>query len=529
MAQLHFGPGDSVAFGTKNSQISQLASFNRGDLYNMQIGDLLVSYIHNQSGASGTSITAPSGWTRFGPALGQPNFPGSRLSGFYYYPIRSQADLDALPHLITWQFSIAGSRVACVVARATGINLDDIEDAAATSFTVGASNATSVAIGGITTVSANTLLVGAVYHHNSASTTSPSVGSFMTGFEPYKTADTGSTLANSGVALGFDDLTSAGATGTRTATFSSAASASGGALVAFKAAAWVGPAPEGQTISYTSAPDTLTTGSLVYTLSTDTIAYPAEIRPIHRGYANVDNMLTHSPFYLAHRGGGAWWPEMSLQAYTQSVLWGAKALELSLQRTSDGVWFGLHDPTLDRTSGTSGFDAADHTWAEIQALSITAAETTNPGQLTQPYMRFEEIMDAYYNTHVIFIDPKEAVTHASELLDMMDALPGTPTDRLVAKYYGPTPVWANAARARGYKAWGYFYTVNQAVFATYQGNYDFLGLEWNAAQSVWDDILSFGKPVIGHVVTTSAQASTALTKGASGLMVSGVPAIIPRT
>src|SRR5690606_1136795 len=110
--------------------------------------------------------------------------------------------------------------------------------------------------------------------------------------------------------------------------------------------------------------------------------------------------------------------------------------------------------------------------------------------------------DAYYASHVIFVDPKEAIAHASELLDMMDALPGDPTQRLVAKYYGPSTTWADLARARGYKAWGYFYEVNSGVLATYEGSYDILGMEYNASASVWTTITGFGKPVIGHVVTT---------------------------
>ncbi|MFP3435407.1 hypothetical protein SB781_37230, partial [Paraburkholderia sp. SIMBA_061] len=79
---------------------------------------------------------------------------------------------------------------------------------------------------------------------------------------------------------------------------------------------------------------------------------------------------------------------------------------ISLARTSDGVWFGLHDETLDRTSGTSGFVAADHTWAEVQTHLISSAETNDPTQAPQPYLRFDELVEAYGSTHTIFVDPK---------------------------------------------------------------------------------------------------------------------------
>ena len=49
--------------------------------------------------------------------------------------------------------------------------------------------------------------------------------------------------------------------------------------------------------------------------------------------------------------------EDSIHAYRQSVAHGYRALEISVARSADGVWFGLHDTTLDRTSGTVGFAA----------------------------------------------------------------------------------------------------------------------------------------------------------------------------
>lgn len=528
MAQLLFGTGDSTGFGTKDTGTATSASFKRAYLSNMQIGDLLVAYIHDQSGTSSQTITAPAGWVAYGPNPGQPSWPTTRLASIYYYPIKNQADLNNLPATITWTFSVYNSRVACVVARATGIDLDNIEDVEATSATGGTGNSSALTIGGVTTVSANTLLVGALYHHNSVNTISPSTTSFMTGFEEYKTAPTGSAAANSGVAIGYTELSSAGATGTVAATFDSNVTASGGFLVAFKTASWAGPAEEGQVTKYTIAPDILADGALWFTSATDTLTSPAEVRCMPAGYASVTDMLAASPFYIAHRGGSLNWPELSLYAFTQAAFWGAGAFELSLARTSDGVWFGLHDSTLDRTSGTTGFTASDHTWAEVQAYAITAAETTDPAQSTQPYMRFEELMDTYYASHVIVVDPKGALAYIEELLDMMDALPGTPTDKFVAKYYGLTPTWTTAASARGYKTWGYFYDSNAADLPTYQGYYDILGMEFNASAGTWTTVTSYGKPVIAHTVRSNTDAATAITRGASGMMVAGVEEIIPR-
>lgn len=767
-AEIVFGAGSSTGFGTTGTSGSGSASFSKSTLSSMVVGDLLVAWIHNQSSTTGGTITPPSGWIRYGPSLGTATWSASRLSGFYYYPLRSQTDIDNLPATITWTFSETSTRVACVVARAIGIDLDDIEDSASTSF-VSVGGGTSLTIPGITTVSSSTLLIGGLHHQNAASTSSPVTTSFMTTFEEYKTSPSGSANANSGGVLGYEYRDSAGATGNRVANYDNATSSHSGALIALKVGGWspsnaggaypvivgtpttfatgsqitqftinkpsglqdddllvmalasqsptvtsdfasagwsrisqsfvsssagqriiafyalpvptasavtatnftftstdssiggrivaemfivrgadlasptsaispyAGPA-SGQTVTvnpdapsvpynlllvgynanftsaidytiatgptgmtqqaslisstaaqsktalavyqenidagsviskslvwngaqsqtcgvaisiraaasnpgqptkYTIATDTLADGALYYTSSTDVLTTPYEVRPVHEGYSSVSAMLAASPFYVAHRGGSRVWPEMSLHAYTQSAFWGVGALELSVARTSDGVFFGLHDQYLDRTSlgvSTTTLNPQSMTWAEVQTYEILGSSAAdNPAQPNQPYVRFEDIMAAYYNSHVFLIDPKYLNTsQRAELLDMMDAMPGTPTDKFIIKYYGVsgnagnTSGQAYEAAQRGYERWGYFYQSDAANFAAYQARWSILGMDYNADQTTWNTITSYGQPVIGHITPDLAAANDALTKGADGLMVSGITSVVPR-
>lgn len=762
--RIHYGVGDSIGFGVNGGGGSGVGSFSKSALSNMAVGDLLIAWIHCQSTVAGATITPPAGWVRYGAPVGAPTMTASRLSGFYYYPLRSTTDITNLPATITWTFSDSSTRVACVVARATGIDLGVIEDVTSPSFsTLG--NTSSLSVAGIATAHTDTLLVAGVHHQNAINTSSPATTSLLTAFEEYRTDPDSThitTAGNSGAAMGYSVLSTADATGAVVATFDQEVSVAGGELVAFTllgSGAIVDPTPYiigtptvfktgaatlsftidkpsgiqdgdalilvlsaqsptatsdftssgwsriglpftpssgafrligfyalpvpsaaaltqpnftftttdsaaggrvtaeliivrgaelsnlvsgyspsyassngtnptvaalttkvshslqltmfgsqvvagvdysvsgmpdgmalqtslvssttnqskttlnvylqtvdagssgtktqtwtanqsqssgssvairalghfdpnanvGTALQYTSALSTLSPARLFYTSATDTLSTPIEVRPLPTGYVSVSAMLATPQFSIAHRGGSANWPEMSLHSYTQSAFWGMGALEVSLARTSDGVWFGLHDATLDRTSGTTGFTASAHTWAEVQAYQITASATNNGGQPTRPYMRWEELMAAYYKTHVIFVDPKNAAAYASELLDMMDAMPGTTIDRFVAKYYGVSSGWPTQARARGYKTWGYFYQADAANFAAYQGRWDILGMDFNADQASWDAIRSYGKPVIGHIVSSSAAATTAYSKGAVGLMVSGVQAVVPRS
>ena len=145
-------------------------------------------------------------------------------------------------------------------------------------------------------------------------------------------------------------------------------------------------------------------------------------------------------------------------------------------------------------------------------------------------MPLAELLEAYYESHIIFIDPKHATTseNLNNLLDIMDSLPGS-TDRLIAKYYGVTTYWPLWARERGYKTWGYFYESDSANFATYEDRWDILGLNHEASNATWTTMLGFGKPVVAHLVATTAHAQTALSNGAAGLMVSGVQQAIERS
>lgn len=242
-------------------------------------------------------------------------------------------------------------------------------------------------------------------------------------------------------------------------------------------------------------------------------------------------LLAARPFYVAHRGGSADWPEMSLYAYAQSVARNVDALEISLARTSDGVWFGLHDKTLDRTSGTRGFTASAHTWAEAQRYKISGANTTDPTQAAQPYISFDQLVKAYGTTHSIFVDPKWAPSKFyPELLNIMDASVTNSTQTFIAKAYCTSVAWATAAHNRGYQTWGYYYGTNVdshlTPLATTQGYWDLLGMDYGGSISAWTDAASYGKLIIGHVIPNKTAAATAVSKGAAGLILSGVAEVL---
>lgn len=335
------------------------------------------------------------------------------------------------------------------------------------------------------------------------------------------------------------DMVSAGATGTSTVTYPNTHAQNGAAIILGIPGVTVA-VNNGLSIKVSNG-SSLVSAKFKLADGSGGLVAPGAYKVVRPGYSSVTQMLSQSVFYCAHRGGSRDFPEMSMYSYGQSALVGYPALEISLARTSDGVWFGLHDASLDRTSFNTGggsgttYVAASMTWAQVQAYNILGAmAANNTGQPDRPYMRWEELIAMYYSTHVLFVDPKVAIGNRAELLNMMDALPGS-TNKFVAKYYGivggvsNTSGWNFDAKARGYKTWGYFYESDSANFATYAPRWDILGMDYTASQTAWNDLAAAapGKPIMGHIMPDAAAVATAISKGAVGAMVSGVKANVP--
>jgi glycerophosphoryl diester phosphodiesterase len=60
------------------------------------------------------------------------------------------------------------------------------------------------------------------------------------------------------------------------------------------------------------------------------------------------------PLLIAHRGASAAAPENTMAAFELAIKQGAKALELDAKLTADGEVVVIHDPTVDRTTGSQG-------------------------------------------------------------------------------------------------------------------------------------------------------------------------------
>lgn len=245
------------------------------------------------------------------------------------------------------------------------------------------------------------------------------------------------------------------------------------------------------------------------------------------GFDLVSELLAKPGATWAHRGGSTTWPEMSEYAYDQSVMRGYGALEFSAHRTSDGVWVGSHDPSLNRTSQTTGLPAiSTQTWAQVQ----TYMNTLNSNGTARPYYRLDDMLDKYTKTHVVIADPKSDFEQHTEFFGLLDTH-GGPT-KIIAKFFGAgggSTAFGDAAAARGYQSWGYFYEADylDGDMARDQSHWSILGMNYDASQAAWDAVKSYGKPVVGHIAPSQAAYNMAISKGATMVQCANVAAITP--
>ena len=239
---------------------------------------------------------------------------------------------------------------------------------------------------------------------------------------------------------------------------------------------------------------------------------PATMRGVPRGYKDIGTMMITRGFLIAHRGGSVSWPEASIRAYTNAVMFGAGALEVSCQKTKDGVWFLNHDRTLQRVDKTApDTPVTEMTWADIQKYHT----------IGEPFMTVEEYFAAYGSSHITVLDPKYS---AAEWQDLKKFFPTDAHGRIIWKFSIDAGWLANQWKADGWKCWGYSYPdqVTDGRINEWHKPWDYIGMSWEAGDEVWRRTTALGKPVWGHICPTRQAYDDALAKGAIGCMVSGV-------
>lgn len=233
----------------------------------------------------------------------------------------------------------------------------------------------------------------------------------------------------------------------------------------------------------------------------------------------LDDVLGQNPFYVAHRGSADNWTEHTLYAYMQSAAVGAKAIEVSVSATADGVLVCHHDVDLRRMTGED-VEISEATYDSIRSLRNDAQRWLGPGAQLEPIATLEDVCDALAATHVLFIEDKQG-TNTEALLDLMDRYPDS-RQHFVWKQRAD---WTqhHAAAGRGYATWGYFDEDVLDRIDELASRFDMLGITHQANDALIASLVAQSRPVIVWAVHTRWMRDRLLGLGVAGLMCANIP------
>lgn len=213
----------------------------------------------------------------------------------------------------------------------------------------------------------------------------------------------------------------------------------------------------------------------------------------------VADLLAGDPFYIAHRGSGAVWPEHTLRSYSNAVAAGAKAIEVSCHLSADGVLFCMHDTTLDRMTNST-WTGAHSTWtmAELQERAkIVGWPLLGNGWADQTIPTLREVLDRFLGKVVIFLEAKSNPA-VVPLQNLLLTYPNAPASVVWKNYYTSSSfTWA---KSHGFTVWGYTdATTTMSQMDAVQANIDIWGVPIEATDAQFQAVL--GRTPYKEVIT----------------------------
>lgn len=237
------------------------------------------------------------------------------------------------------------------------------------------------------------------------------------------------------------------------------------------------------------------------------------------GASPLQDLLAARPFFIAHRGSGDNWPEHTAYAYAQAAALGAKAIEVSLSSTLDGVLVCHHLLNTEKLTGRN-WNIPEHSYAELAALRNDAREWLGPASPLESIPRVKDVLDVHAAERVVFIEDKQG-TNTAAVLELLDSYPHA-EEHFVWKQPGSVAV-PEAVRERGYKSWGYFTDGSGRQFEKYAGQFDLLGIHHDASDEEISRLVAYGKPVVCWEVHTRWMRARLEGLGVRGMMCSNLP------
>lgn len=236
----------------------------------------------------------------------------------------------------------------------------------------------------------------------------------------------------------------------------------------------------------------------------------------------IDDLMSETPFYIAHRGSGDEAPEHTLEAYRYAVAAGAKALEISVQLTADGVLVCFHDTDISRMTDFTGA-IGDYTYAELKnAIKVKGQDLLGPGWEDLEIPLFRKVLEEFYKNVVLFIEPK-SIAATAPLQAVLTSLENA-TASIVYKSHINATDGLTWAKANEFKTWGYTDpTTTSGQLDAVDALVDYWGVPMTSTDGQISMVVAHApvKPVIVWEVHRRDQRNAYNALGVKGMMTSG--------
>lgn len=264
-------------------------------------------------------------------------------------------------------------------------------------------------------------------------------------------------------------------------------------------------------------------GGLISTVNGQTGAVSltaADVGALPRAVVPATSLLSSSLFYIAHRGSGGEFPEHTLEAYEAAVAVGARAIEVSVRLTADGVPVCIHDEDLSRTTYATG-NVSDWNYAALKYKVLTNGRLMlGQGRVDAPIPTLREVLDRFLGRVVIFLEAKSNPSVPVVQQILTDFYPQAKDSVVWKNYYQATSwPWAKAA---GFTTWAYVdaATTDAQMNALDQSLIDAWGVPTLTADARITAIVARGKPVIAWEVHRRSERDRLVGLGVKGMMCS---------
>ncbi|MFD4933415.1 glycerophosphodiester phosphodiesterase [Streptomyces virginiae] len=237
-----------------------------------------------------------------------------------------------------------------------------------------------------------------------------------------------------------------------------------------------------------------------------------------RAVVTPADLLSTTPFFVAHRGGGMEDDEHTLGAYrSAAAVPGIRAIEVSVNISADGVPVCLHDTTLDRTTNAVG-SVGDWTYQALRHRVRTNGQALlGAGRSNQELPTLREVLDELGGKVVIFLEAKTPAA-ASVVQQMLTTHYPWLMPSLVwkAHYKAGTFAWA---RARNMTCWAYIdAATTDAELDAMSTAPDWWGVPHTMTDARIGQIVARNRPVICWEVHRRSDVTRLTSLGVRGMM-----------